>query len=157
MCHPQPVRHWSEHDVAVPIALPDTFKLIIKPEIITRTCKIAWRSGQRIGVQFVELPNNSVDNRTAVRLMVRAHCFQRSSLNWRPLISTRFRDPERPLRFRLLTTIWLKRIRDSIQGSTLYSQSNKPEELPMPVLLVPLLIGVPVVIGGAYLLIHAFH
>jgi hypothetical protein len=35
------------------IMLPDTFKLIIKPEIITRDCRIAWRSAQRIGVQFV--------------------------------------------------------------------------------------------------------
>jgi hypothetical protein len=35
------------------IALPDTFKLIIKPELITRDCQVAWRSEQRIGVQFV--------------------------------------------------------------------------------------------------------
>ena len=40
-------------EVAVPISLPDTFALIIKPEIITRTCKVAWRSRQRIGVQFI--------------------------------------------------------------------------------------------------------
>jgi hypothetical protein len=40
-------------ELAAPIALPDTFKLIIKPEIITRSCKVVWRSGHRIGVQFV--------------------------------------------------------------------------------------------------------
>jgi hypothetical protein len=35
------------------VTLPDTFKLIIKPEIITRNCKVARRSAQRIGVEFV--------------------------------------------------------------------------------------------------------
>jgi hypothetical protein len=30
-------------------------------------------------------------------------------------------------------------------------------EVPMPVLLVPLLIGVPVLIGGGYFIIKAFH
>jgi hypothetical protein len=32
--------------------VPDNFRLIIKPELLTRTCDVAWRSSQRIGVRF---------------------------------------------------------------------------------------------------------
>ena len=32
--------------------IPDSFQLIIRPEIITRSCEVAWRSVQRIGVRF---------------------------------------------------------------------------------------------------------
>ena len=34
--------------------LPDHFALIIKPEIIRRTCAVVWRSAGRIGVRFAE-------------------------------------------------------------------------------------------------------
>jgi hypothetical protein len=34
---------------------------------------------------------------------------------------------------------------------------NKPEETTMPVLLIPLLVGVPVVLAGGYWIIHSMH
>ena len=34
------------------IALPDTFTLIIKPELLKRSCTVAWLVGSRIGVRF---------------------------------------------------------------------------------------------------------
>jgi hypothetical protein len=37
-----------------PAAVPDTFLLIIKPELLKRSCEVAWRSGQRIGVRFTK-------------------------------------------------------------------------------------------------------
>ena len=39
-------------EVSNPTGIPDNFKLIIRPEIITRSCEVAWRSAQRIGVRF---------------------------------------------------------------------------------------------------------
>lgn len=39
-------------EVSSPIGVPDTFKLIIKPEILTRSCEVMWRTAQRIGVRF---------------------------------------------------------------------------------------------------------
>jgi hypothetical protein len=33
--------------------IPVEFTLIIKPEFVKRTCRVAWRSDKRIGVQFV--------------------------------------------------------------------------------------------------------
>jgi hypothetical protein len=35
-----------------PAMTPDTFTLIIKPELLRRSCQVAWRDGRRIGVQF---------------------------------------------------------------------------------------------------------
>jgi hypothetical protein len=32
--------------------IPDTFTLIIKPELLKRSCQIAWRSESRFGVRF---------------------------------------------------------------------------------------------------------
>jgi len=34
-------------------AIPDGFKLIIKPEVITRHCAVAWRTERHLGVRFV--------------------------------------------------------------------------------------------------------
>lgn len=34
-------------------AVPNDFKLIIKPESLFRTCKVIWRNRDRIGVVFV--------------------------------------------------------------------------------------------------------
>ena len=34
------------------VVVPDHFKLIIKPEMLTRICEVAWRSKNRIGVRF---------------------------------------------------------------------------------------------------------
>ncbi len=34
------------------LAVPDTFFLIIKPELVNRACKVAWRAERRIGVRF---------------------------------------------------------------------------------------------------------
>jgi hypothetical protein len=36
-----------------PIGIPDEFKLLIKPELLKRNCRVAWRKADRIGVQFV--------------------------------------------------------------------------------------------------------
>ena len=32
--------------------IPDSFILIIKPELLKRSCDVAWRLERRIGVQF---------------------------------------------------------------------------------------------------------
>ncbi|MCW5692294.1 MAG: PilZ domain-containing protein [Pseudolabrys sp.] len=40
-----------ELDDASPV--PDQFAVLIKPEDIKRNCQAIWRSGKRIGVQFV--------------------------------------------------------------------------------------------------------
>jgi len=32
--------------------VPDTFSLLIKPELLKKTCQVAWRSSGRIGVRF---------------------------------------------------------------------------------------------------------
>lgn len=34
-------------------AIPDDFKLVIKPDNLFRTCKVIWREGRRFGVSFV--------------------------------------------------------------------------------------------------------
>ena len=39
-------------EVCNAIGIPDNFKLIIKPELLTRSCEVAWRSAQRVGVRF---------------------------------------------------------------------------------------------------------
>jgi len=51
------VRNISETGAALevksPISIPDEFTLLIKPESVKRNCRVAWRSAERIGVQFV--------------------------------------------------------------------------------------------------------
>jgi len=39
-------------EIAIPTKIPDKFMLIIKPQILTRYCEVAWRSAQRVGVRF---------------------------------------------------------------------------------------------------------
>lgn len=34
------------------VLVPDAFLLIIKPELLRRSCEVAWRVGRRIGVRF---------------------------------------------------------------------------------------------------------
>ena len=36
-----------------PVGLPDEFTLVIKPEMVKRACRVAWRLADKIGVQFV--------------------------------------------------------------------------------------------------------
>lgn len=38
--------------VESPVGIPDNFTLIIKPELLRRNCRVAWRSAAKIGVQF---------------------------------------------------------------------------------------------------------
>jgi hypothetical protein len=33
-------------------AIPDEFRLVIKPENVFRTCQVVWREERRIGVRF---------------------------------------------------------------------------------------------------------
>lgn len=33
--------------------LPKGFSVVIKPEYIRRSCRIAWQTGSRVGVEFV--------------------------------------------------------------------------------------------------------
>jgi len=40
-------------EVDSPVGIPDEFTLLIKPEFVKRNCRVAWRSANRIGVQFV--------------------------------------------------------------------------------------------------------
>jgi hypothetical protein len=35
-----------------PAALPENFVLTIKPELLKRSCGVAWRCGQRVGAHF---------------------------------------------------------------------------------------------------------
>jgi len=39
--------------VESPIGIPDDFTLLIKPELIKRACRVAWRKADRIGVRFI--------------------------------------------------------------------------------------------------------
>jgi len=38
--------------VTDPASIPDAFQLLIKPDMTKRTCKVVWRSEERIGVRF---------------------------------------------------------------------------------------------------------
>jgi hypothetical protein len=50
------VRNLSDTGAAIqlvdPASTPDAFQLLIKPEMIKRTCNVVWRSETRIGVRF---------------------------------------------------------------------------------------------------------
>ena len=50
------IRNMSETgaclEVESPISIPDRFTLLIRPEIIKRTCQVAWRDAKRMGVRF---------------------------------------------------------------------------------------------------------
>lgn len=35
------------------LKLPTDFSIIIRPELIRRSCHVAWQSSNRVGVQFV--------------------------------------------------------------------------------------------------------
>jgi hypothetical protein len=35
------------------LKLPADLSLVIKPELVRRTCRVAWQSSTRVGVQFV--------------------------------------------------------------------------------------------------------
>lgn len=39
-------------EVESPAGIPDEFTLLIRPEIIKRTCLVVWRKARRIGVRF---------------------------------------------------------------------------------------------------------
>ena len=39
-------------EVETPVGIPDEFTLIIKPEYLRRSCRVAWRAVKRIGVRF---------------------------------------------------------------------------------------------------------
>ena len=39
-------------EIATPVGIPDNFTLLIKPGRIKRSCRVVWRSADRIGVQF---------------------------------------------------------------------------------------------------------
>ncbi len=39
-------------EVANNAAVPDRFTLLIKPELLKRSCEVAWREPTRIGVRF---------------------------------------------------------------------------------------------------------
>jgi len=39
-------------EVESPIGIPDTFTLLVKPEVTKRNCAVIWRSAKRIGVRF---------------------------------------------------------------------------------------------------------
>lgn len=34
-------------------SIPDHFTLLVKPELLKRSCRVAWRDNQKIGVHFV--------------------------------------------------------------------------------------------------------
>jgi hypothetical protein len=39
-------------ELGTAIGVPDTFELIIAPDRVKRSCKIAWRSKRHIGISF---------------------------------------------------------------------------------------------------------
>ena len=41
-------------EVDSPVGIPDEFTLLVKPEFVKRNCRVARRSANRIGVQFVK-------------------------------------------------------------------------------------------------------
>lgn len=51
------IRNMSEQGAAIESAgaafIPDTFDLLVKPEMVKRRCRVIWRDENRIGVQFV--------------------------------------------------------------------------------------------------------
>lgn len=51
------IRNLSENgaslEIGSAVGVPDDFILIIKPESLKRKCKVAWRSADRVGVQFL--------------------------------------------------------------------------------------------------------
>lgn len=36
-----------------PVGIPDEFTLLIKPQLIKRSCRVVWRKADRIGARFV--------------------------------------------------------------------------------------------------------
>jgi len=46
-------RQGAALQVSNPAAVPDTFQLLIKPELKKRNCRVAWRSEDRLGVEFL--------------------------------------------------------------------------------------------------------
>jgi hypothetical protein len=50
------IRDMSDHgarvELGTTIGVPDTFELIIAPDRVKRSCKIAWRSKRQIGISF---------------------------------------------------------------------------------------------------------
>lgn len=40
-------------EVAAIAGIPESFTLIIKPELLKRSCRVSWRSGNKLGVNFV--------------------------------------------------------------------------------------------------------
>jgi hypothetical protein len=40
-------------EVEGPTGIPDDFTLLIRPEIIKRSCHVVWRTDRRIGVRFL--------------------------------------------------------------------------------------------------------
>ena len=50
------IRNISDAGAAIdvpPVGIPDTFTLLIKPELRKRDCQVIWRSSSRIGVRFI--------------------------------------------------------------------------------------------------------
>jgi hypothetical protein len=50
------IRNMSETGACLEVAspgVPDNFTLLIKPELLKRSCSVAWRTDQRIGVRFI--------------------------------------------------------------------------------------------------------
>ena len=39
--------------VVNPVDIPEEFTLVIKPEMLKRACKVAWRSVDKMGIRFV--------------------------------------------------------------------------------------------------------
>ncbi len=54
------IRNMSETgaclEVSNTVGIPDDFTLLIKPEFVKRNCHVAWRSLQKLGVQFTQRP-----------------------------------------------------------------------------------------------------
>lgn len=51
------IRNMSESgaglELSNPAQVPDSFDLLIKPELLKRHCRVVWRADNRLGVQFV--------------------------------------------------------------------------------------------------------
>ena len=42
------------------VGIPDAFNLFIKPERIRRVCKVVWREGGKIGVEFARAVHSDI-------------------------------------------------------------------------------------------------
>ena len=49
---------------------------------------------------------------------------------------------------------FIPRLKPVLASNVVGMAKQKPEETPMPAFVIPVLIGIPVIVGGGYLILH---